>query len=202
MGRRLVLGIGTGRCGTNSLAHVLDVQPSGRFTHELKPHLPWEATPESFTAKMTRVLRRPEEFVGDVAFYYLPYVEALLQTWPDARVICLRRAKEATVASYMKKTRGRNHWMPCGRQSMGRDRAWDQCYPKYEATSKAEAVALYWEEYCRRVSVLCERYPDSVRVWETGAALNTEEGLCEVLSFAGFPPGEHRLVLNVRRNRG
>ena len=40
---RVLLGIGTGRCGTLSLADLLSHQPGTRVTHECRPTLPWTA---------------------------------------------------------------------------------------------------------------------------------------------------------------
>jgi hypothetical protein len=36
-GQRIVLGMGTGRCGTGSLAALLNRQPGARVTHEMRP---------------------------------------------------------------------------------------------------------------------------------------------------------------------
>ena len=34
--KKVILGIGTGRCGTVSLSHLLNKQKDSRFSHELK----------------------------------------------------------------------------------------------------------------------------------------------------------------------
>jgi len=41
----IILGIGSGRCGTFSLAHVLNRQPSVEVSHEDPPLLPWRREP-------------------------------------------------------------------------------------------------------------------------------------------------------------
>ena len=40
--RRLVLGIGTGRCGSHALAELLNHQPDANVTHEQPPLLDWQ----------------------------------------------------------------------------------------------------------------------------------------------------------------
>jgi len=43
MAQSIVLGIGTGRCGTASLARVLNQQPDAQASYEERPLLPWKA---------------------------------------------------------------------------------------------------------------------------------------------------------------
>ena len=38
---RIVLGIGTGRCATASLATLLNEQEDSSVSHEVRPLLPW-----------------------------------------------------------------------------------------------------------------------------------------------------------------
>ena len=77
--RRLVIGLGTGRCGTVSLSRLLNAQPDAQVRHELRPYLPWavdeallarklDIDPETAlrrgTAKFERRFRSVERMLG------------------------------------------------------------------------------------------------------------------------------------------
>ncbi len=81
MQQAIVLGMGSGRCGTLSLAQVLSRQPGVMFSHEAPPLLPWQREPGSnvIRERFARWRRtRQAAIVGDVASFYLPYVEDAL----------------------------------------------------------------------------------------------------------------------------
>jgi hypothetical protein len=202
-GRQIVVGLGTGRCGTQSLSAFLSMQPESQVLHERSSfRIRWQGS-ENEIDDLLRWCREASSLrlVGDVGFYYLPYVEYILSQEPDARFPCLRRDREATVNSYMRKTRRRNHWV-CHCGILYRRNKWDECYPKYDRSSKAEAIGRYWDEYYERAAGLEQVYPANVRVFPTGV-LNTEAGQQEVLDFLGIP-ASLRIVtgpirLNVKR---
>lgn len=186
MSEWIVLGIGTGRCGTNSLAAILDAQPDARVTHEALPHLPWESDAVLLNERIGQLRARDARVAGDVAFYYLPYVRPILEQLPDARVVCLRRDRAETVRSYLAKADGRNHWMRHDGSRWRLDPIWDACYPKYERDGIRPALEAYWDEYYSTVAELEAEFPHNVRLWEMEEALNTREGLEGVLDFVGL----------------
>lgn len=201
------LGIGTGRCGTVSLAKLLDAQPDVICTHEERPHLPWDfdwKKKEDWEAFQTHVARFKQRqaiarLAGDVAFYWLPYLHEMFSSFPDLKVICLKRDREETIRSYMKKTQGRNHWMHHDGKKWRLDPIWDKCYPKYDVESKEEAIGRYWDDYYRAVEDWARHYPDQVRVFSTHV-LNSEEGQDEIFAFLGLK--EHVHMLPCWFNRG
>jgi hypothetical protein len=77
----LILGLGTGRCGTHSLAELLNRQPDAAFTHEDFPLLDWKPLPgrPGIATRITRIRNsRSARFLGDVASFYLPHVEEII----------------------------------------------------------------------------------------------------------------------------
>ncbi|MBS3821707.1 MAG: hypothetical protein KGY81_08095 [Phycisphaerae bacterium] len=56
--------------------------------------------------------------------------------------------------------------------------------PQVEAETFAEAMATYWQVYYDLVDEYVKCWPDKVRVFPTDA-LNTEEGVREILRFVG-----------------
>jgi Sulfotransferase family len=125
----IIIGLGSGRCGTRSLAALLNAQPDTVCFHEVNPScMAWTGTErtvlsmlEEFRAVLAggpRQLtvdlasrRRAEQLprlrslevvraIGDVASYYLPYAPMLAEM-PDVRLPVLRRDKAATIASFV-----------------------------------------------------------------------------------------------------
>lgn len=204
----VILGIGTGRCGTVSLARLLDAQPGVICTHEDQPYLPWhfnwenEADWEAFHIHVARFRQKQSKakMVGDVAFYWLPYLHEMLSSFPGLKVICLKRDRDETIASYMKKTRGRNHWMPHDGSQWRLDPTWDPCYPKYpDAQTKEEAIGRYWDDYYRTAERWAQHWPDQVRIFDMDV-LNSEEGQDQIFDFLGLK--EHVHMLPCRFNVG
>jgi len=206
----VVFGIGTGRCGTQSLAALLDAQSHASVGHEhFKAQVPW--SPEGYDWVLRLLDRWPNDIAlyGDVSLYWLPQVERLLldpsvrEAADTIRIVALRRDRDATVKSYMRKTGGndgRNHWMvhngtaytPC---HLG----WDHCYPKFRASTKREAIKMYWASYYGEVDRLANRYPDQVRCFDL-EALNTPEGQRSILRFVGLPDADQVLRVGVQKN--
>lgn len=195
--KRLILVIGSGRCGTQSLARVVDQQPSAAFTHEKAPLLPWEVDFELLHAKIDSFLERRAAIVGDAAFYYLPYIDQVLNHWPSTKIVCLKRNKEDTVKSFLKWTHSTHRWLDHD-GSQWHQEEWDKCYPKFDIADRDEACRRYWDLYYEQVDSLLGKFPGRIRIWEIDRALNTKAGLRELLDFVGLPCNKQRLLLQVR----
>jgi len=171
---KLRLGIGTGRCGTVSLAKMIDGK------HELRPLLPWERDWEVFSEHRRNI----EQFETNcfVAFYYLKYLPELFELY-DLRVVCLKRDRQETIESYLRKVPNQNHWGKGGKNE------WSKCYPTYNLADKRKAIACYYDEYYRKAERLVE-LTDHFKVFSM-QSLNSVEGQREImnhleLEFNGF----------------
>jgi hypothetical protein len=226
----LIIGLGTGRCGTMSLANLINSQPSSVCFHELNPscmswagsygtvysmlrdfegilgggqrdHLTVDRTSSNNAHSIERLTTIEKvTSLGDLGFYYLPYVERILRDFPDVRFPCLKRDREATVGSYIKKmTVGwkrssrdffrmrpqvRNHFMVHDGVRWVFDRKWDKCYPKFEAESLEDAIGQYWDYYYQEATRLSE-IDARVRIFDTDA-MNNKESQIEILAFCGI----------------
>lgn len=191
---QIVIGLGTGRCGTQSLAMILSQQDRARVEHELhNSAIAWEGDEQRVGAYVRHCMAiRDLDLVGDVAFNYLSYVEHILTIAPHARFICLKRDRQATVKSYLTWTGRRNHWMRHDGSVWKLD-GWDHCYPKYPATDKAEAIGLYWDDYYRRSEAFEAAYPKAFRVFST-EELNSEAGQHAMFDFLGLPGATRRVI--------
>jgi len=154
---------------------------------------------------MARLWKRNEEVAADVALWNLPYVTAILAEYPDTPLICLKRDKEETVKSFMRKTQNhRNHW------TMMSSEHWDQhawhkelrcpyrnCYPRFDA-DKEDAIGLYWDYYYHVADTYEKSFPDNFRIFPVGD-LNSRDGCERILSFAGYE--EMNIQIGIHRNR-
>ncbi len=245
--RRIVIGLGTGRSGTGSLAHLLSAQRDSICFHEMNPSCTrFFGTPrpilngiEEFErilnhgdpSMLTVDLRRQQgtetydrlcqmtnvRLIGDVASYYLSYVRLIAEHHPAVRFLCMRRDIGQTVQSWMEKTRikrrrsryiaervaslivrapfheSENFWMEhCG-TTWRPNPVWDKLFPKFEASSKEEAIRKYCENYYDQAEGLAADLKATFRFVELGR-FSDPDYQSEVLSFVGIPPDEQILT--------
>lgn len=177
--KNLIIGLGTGRCGTVSLSKLLTSQDNSYFSHEWDEVHMWNSSFNKFISYIDTI---KHDFFGDVSFYNLPYVNSILEIYPNAKFIILKRDKNETIKSYMDKTKGRNHWQSHdGKKFKYCD--WDHCYPKFEAQSKSEAIGMYWEYYYEECSKISTKQSFHISTNE----LNDEKKCLELLNWCGFP---------------
>ena len=198
---RLLLVVGSGRCGLLSLGYVLNRQPGAKISFEEPPLLPWKVADRRrvLRERFTRWRRtRGSGFLGDVASFLSP----LSGRRPRRRSRSPRRRPEAAARGDMPSPASSASWTSTGRlphQPLGRrtgrrlasrpalDRA---LFPQYDAADREDGIRLYWDEYYGRLEELAEKHLHRIRIFDMAEALNTEAGQRAVLDFAGFPAGE------------
>jgi hypothetical protein len=150
------------------------------------------------------------KLIGDIAYYYLNYIEDLFERFPECVAVCMKRDRESTVSSWMKKSAIKrwpslwladrvkswltrtpfyteyNHWQAHDGSQWQKDPVWDSCFPKFEASSKKEAIGMYWDYYYLEADRLQRKYPDRFRVFEV-RDLSDPEGQQRILSLLGIP---------------
>ncbi len=199
--RHLIIGLGTGRSGTTSLAHLLHTQPSSFVVHEgslsrtvngkkesYNQLLPWKKDPSLLDGFLKELEQQAGDahFYGSVGFYFLPYVEDILERHPDTKFIVLARRREEVVRSFSLHSGECNWWMDHQGKGFTLDPMWDVAFPKFKASTKEEAIAQYWDLYWKRSLELERKYPQSLRIFEV-SSLNTTDGIHRILDFAGYP---------------
>ncbi|NND68267.1 MAG: hypothetical protein HKN19_11825 [Halioglobus sp.] len=239
MSGSLVIGLGSGRSGTASLASLIDRQRGGICFHEMNPagavfagnpqaHLNTVREFRSILdggdrARLSIDYSRPAScdtyaklqamsevrLIGDIAYYYLNYVGAILDVVPECRFVCIRRDRAATVASWLRKSAINrwpslyiadrikslltrtpfhteyNYWQEHDGSVYRHDPVWDSCFPKIEARSKEEAIGLYWDYYYLEAARLQEIYPAALRIFEV-EEMSSPEGQRRILEFVGL----------------
>ena len=193
MNKQLIISIGTGRCGSVSLSKFLSAQESisvlheGRLdSHKIRKLIKWGNDEKNLFEWLEFLLSLDEnKFVGDTGMYYLPYVEQIIDKYPEVKIIVMERDKEEVVKSYIKKTTGRNHWFDHDGKEWDKDDKWDPCYPKYDISNKEKALEKYWEDYKSQTDNLILKFPDKIKKW-TIQSLNTLNGKNEILNFLNY----------------
>ena len=81
--KKVVFGLGSGRCGSASLAYLLNEQKGALVGHEMGPILPWNTEDMSGIQFRWEQLQHQSHLypiVGDVGIYYLPYIPMLMRS--------------------------------------------------------------------------------------------------------------------------
>jgi hypothetical protein len=142
---------------------------------------------------------------GDCAHYYLYYVDLIMERFPDAKIFCLTRDKDAVVRSYYQKVTKRalgvkyrcyrNFWQ----NSRGRDHSdWDKAYPKYpRELSLEEAIANYYDDYHKLVDLKIRIHPNNIRIFDTGI-LNSRSGVKTLLDFVEVPNKDRKYLIGLK----
>lgn len=195
--KRLVIGCGTGRCGSVSLVKFLNSQPGFAMLHEgvtdsaqgIHHLVPWYGGEEKLWPWLTELEKMSGDagWYGDVGPYFLRYLPLIFDRYPDSRAICLERDRKAMIDSYLTKTEGRNHWYPHHGLGWQEDPEWDDAYPTYAEPDKRKALALYWDQYHSAAMEYLARFPRQFMLVST-ESLNKVGQLREILGFLGHDP--------------
>ncbi|MFV0446666.1 MAG: glycosyltransferase family 2 protein [Planctomycetaceae bacterium] len=149
-------------------------------------------------------LRRNAAVVGDVASFYLPYLDAAFQHDPTLKVICLQRPRAEVVDSFSRwldivEPLPTNHWSACPPTGVYHNPVWSQIFPKYPDPDLFGCIGRYWDDYQGRVSQLQSRWPERIQSFPT-ESLNSESGIRELLRFAGVSDWEMVMHVGERSN--
>lgn len=190
MDKKVIIGLGSGRCGTKSLSHLFDSQPDSSFTHEALP-MPWNRNPADAQPEMfRRLFERDAKYIGDSGYYWINYVGDMIDVKPDAKFICLQRDRQEVIESMWDHSRGLNTHPTDD---------WYMMYPRYD-TDRKSAVGLMWDDYRWIANQLIGKYFDSFRVFDVDR-LNDEDGVNAILDFAGFLKEDREVLVGIKENQ-
>jgi hypothetical protein len=199
----VVLGLGSGRCGSTSLTALVGSAGDSIATHENPPLVYWEPLAEQRDFHFERLTRLAGHFalVFDASHWWLNLAEAFLAHFPGGKIVGLHRELEACARSFLaRKALGRgsiNHWAPAG-NGIWRHNIWDPVYPTYPAPASAaldpdgaklESIRRYVREYNDALHALAERWPARVFLMGTEelADAAAQRRLFAFLGVAGTP---------------
>ena len=194
---KLIIGTGTGRCGTMSLAHFLDSQGGTYVSHEgFREHLPWEPDFELMQAFIDQIYQQAHgcDRVGNVSFYWQKYIGQVIEhVDEDARIFIIERPRKGMVDSWLRRCHRKNkdHFTTTRHQrGCTVYPNIDKAFPKYP-TSLKDALGLYWDEAHRIALEWRRRFPHNVKIIHTDR-LNTERGRARILDWAQIPESQRR----------
>lgn len=199
----IVIGLGTGRCGTKSLAVLLNHQPSTAVGHEMRPLLPWDkaGAPQDVRSRFAMLVERYPQVarVGDVGHFYLPYIPDLFEAFENLRVVCLQRDREETIDSFIRWITATRSGRPVNHWSLDRDGfesdPWDRCFPHYPTRDMAQGIGRYWDDYYREAQRLATAFPEQFRIFPTERSLREVDGIRELLDWVGVPRARQCIVI-------
>jgi hypothetical protein len=178
---RLVIGVGSGRCGSTSLTALVSSIAGACATHENPPLLDWQPRPAQLDLHIRRFALLAQYFpvVFDAAHWWLNAAPALVAAFPDLRFVGLIRDPDATTRSFLAiKGIGPgsfNHWVAAD-DGPWRASVWDHTYPDYphppligpaDGSVKAALIGRYVREYHASLAALQRRWPDRALLLRT-----------------------------------
>lgn len=96
--KELIIGFGTGRCGSKSLASFLNRQPEIAFTHEGAAITFWPFL-GGYRKALDKVMSYDAPIVGDISPNWIMYLDRLVEDVPSVKFIYLTRGNTVEVAS-------------------------------------------------------------------------------------------------------
>lgn len=235
----IVIGLGSGRTGTASMSNLFNSQKDAICFHELNPTgAVFDGNPQPIlntihefqrilnggekhllaldyarpasVARYEDLKRMPQVgLIGDIAYYYLKYVDDILAINQNVRFVCIKREKQQTVDSWLSKSsitrwlslriadrfkalitrtpyhESKNFWQVHDGSVWQLDPVWDKTFPKFEASSKREAIEKYWEYYYDEATVLAARHPMHFKTFDI-SKMSNPDGQREILTFVGL----------------
>jgi hypothetical protein len=205
MEKTLIIGLGTGRCGTTSLSDFLSAQPEMKVIHEgriddLRHLIKWEGDRENLLQWLDTLEKKCEsqKYFGDVGRYFLPYVPLLISRFPNSKFICIKRDRQEVIKSFLHKTQGRNHWYDHDGKIWKKDLIWDDTFPKFEQPDKAKAIGMFWDMYHEEIDRLIAQYPQNICCFSI-KSLNETKGRQKILNFIEYQ-GERNIAGEYKAN--
>lgn len=186
----IVLGIGTGRCGSTSLALSIREVEGAIATHETPPMIFWQPQAEQIEFHFQRLefLAAYFSLVFDASHWWLNVIDPFLVRFPEAKVVGLYRNMESCVNSFLKikgiEAGSLNHWAPPDDPMWTRN-YWDPTYPSFEAPErfssdpfrcKGTQIQWYVDMYHERLQALSGAHPDRVLLVSTDSLGEPQTG--------------------------
>lgn len=190
--RKLIFGLGSGRCGTLSLSNLLNSQVNAEFTHERYP-VQWGVDEKQITIYAIDIIYRNAMFVGDVGCSWLNQTPILIANMKYIKFVCLKRNKEDTIKSFKNRSYSKNFLVDPKSEHYDesiqkrfelRLNEGNIAFPRYDL-SKADALDKYYDDYYERAENFQAIYPTNFKIFPI-EDLNTEAGQRDILLFCGF----------------
>jgi len=206
---RIILGLGTGRCGSSTLTAILATIQGSCCTHENPPLINWNPLEDQvrFHAARLELLAGFFSLVFDASHWWLNAIGELFSRFPQAKAIGLWRDVEPCVQSFMT-VKGFgwgsiNHWVaPSNR--IWCSNFYDPTYPIYPIpeisetnpdAGKRAVLARYVRDYNDQLQKLAARAPEKILLIRTDNLSQTTVQE-RIFTFVGLRGEPSKIVLN------
>lgn len=200
----IIIGTGTGRCGTTSFANLLEMQDDTTSTHQL-------CTPGKAAASIDiknkkgcldilgqRILNRKTNNLAQTAFYWLNLVDDLIEKYKEEiKIVYIHRSnQEDTIRSFNKKCINMNHWQDHD-GSIYHKNVYDLSFPKFNYAKDRDEALLMYLEHCKLLSAsFAQKYNNQFKIILT-EDLNNIEKMNNVLGWLGYSnPKYNKIIAN------
>lgn len=187
--KRIVIGFGTGRCGTKSLAQFLSQQPGVNIRHEWIGHNVGIGYQDMFSIMLEQLLEMDGNIVGDVAWWWYQYLWIPMNYHPGTKAINLWRHDEEVIESFW-------HYKKQG--LIYGQQGW-YSYPFESDKPTKDAIATQIRKYRLIEQEIFKTYPTTVRKFMM-RDLNDSGKLEELLEWLDFPV-EGRVLTPIHVNK-
>jgi len=197
--RRLVIGLGSGRCGSRSLAYLLNAQPNTKINHEHFIPMPWKVSGRAIQYFLESIMTKADTlWYGDVAFWHLNYMPAIIEILPQTKCVVIKRNRDETIASkvLIYKSLGycgcihfrSKHWQPEWDEFVFESGGYSLLYhaePHFDLPIE-EAVAAQYDLYYERIDEQMQMYPDNYKLYETEDILSNVDTQMSLFNWLGM----------------
>ena len=179
---KLILGIGTGRCGMYSLAHLLSNQNDSNITWHFgnMPIINWYYNDDDFDRICFMLENREGKYIGDVSHFLLNYIEPLIDKYEDkVNIIHIQRKFPEVCMSFknfiykMSEDSSLNFWNSLDFKNTFYDLLsmpnalyfWNlyHTFPNFDQCDDInDSIQFYWDYYMRMTDKIKELYPDTL----------------------------------------
>ena len=211
--RRAFFTLSAGRCGTKSLAHLLDTASNARVWHHPQPFLInetlaayrgeidaekvfWEARARFLCNSWAEGLIH-----GETDLNMTPFAETIASELPESRFIILVRDPRNFVRSGVRRNYYQGHPWDSGRLRPKENTAE---YEEWNKLDQFEKVCWLWAETYRRIEKIAEAIGRSrvltIRFEDLMSGTETVEETFRFLGLEGFDPDRIVKALRVKHN--
>ncbi len=151
------IGIGTGRCGTTSLGHLI-AACGPQTIHDKKGYLLSWVHSKSDRRALWKIVSYLRAGGGAISHSYLTHVETFRKRIPGLKVIHIGRPKNEVIRSMLRLRR----FNGCPKYRTPFTERWKHetrhLFPRYKMAPVTELLSRYYDEYHERASQIKDMY--------------------------------------------
>ena len=205
----VVLGLGSGRSGSTTMASLLGTIAGAKSTHENPVPVFWDPHPQQveFHLRRFRLLSAYFPVVADCSVWWINLMETVSQALPTTRAIGVYRETEACIRSWIKLSVASFNPFAIPHNGIWQSYRDYPCYPHYELPENARKnpdaareslIRRYLTDYNNRLKALAERMPERILLLRT-EELSAPSTLRAISQFLGLRIAEVPIHRNLGR---